>query len=346
MGCKQSSIQVEVQALAEKWRRNYGLPGVWCAVMDRGVVVAKVAVGFSNVKKKTPASVDHHVVIGSISKVISSAMISSFVDNNVLAYSSKVGDIFPNFKREFPSSLLLNATLADLITHTGGLPLGPDVSFEVPGPEYRLNTLRQFLGSNLVRQPNQSIVDSNQGMPIAVAMVEHQSGTAYEDWLKGKTAKDIGINDPRQVNTDDDSIGGYELSNRALTFIVPPVRQKRAFAPQDAFCLSLDDIMAFARFTMAGSSHLSKGTYSKLITPFGRDQGGRQYTLGGWSLIGGGRYLFHSGSLPGHYAELYVCPALQRAVFFYTNCTSPSDEYMKEIGTDIWELRVRYKLSK
>ena len=90
--------QDTVMQMADSWISKYHLPGVWCAFIKDRKVVACVADGVKNIETKTPASVDDHLNVGSVSKVITDTMIAEFVSQGVISYSTTVGEVFPSWR--------------------------------------------------------------------------------------------------------------------------------------------------------------------------------------------------------------------------------------------------------
>src|ERR1019366_8127937 len=86
--------QQQVTEMADGWRAKYHLPGVWCAFIKDGKVVACVATGVKNIETGAPALVTDHLGVGSVSKVITGMIIAQFVANGVVGYQTKIEQVF------------------------------------------------------------------------------------------------------------------------------------------------------------------------------------------------------------------------------------------------------------
>jgi CubicO group peptidase (beta-lactamase class C family) len=340
-----------VTEMAERWRRDFGLPGVWCAFIKNGRVQALVANGFRNIETKDAANTKDHLPVGSISKVITGSLLAFFVAEGTIKYETTISEVFPELAHQYKDSPLLNATLRNLLTHSAGLPRGPDASFDVSGTDYRLNTLKKFLADERCTAPNAVSLYSNQGAPIAVAMVERLSGTTFESWVHGSRGKRIGLSDPHQINVHPNETFPHSLENGTARVWGVQTIKPYAFAPQGAYSLTLEDICAFASFTLTNRSGLSSHIYRNSV--IGPTKGlpkedtltdsskvpNRARTDAGWAFNDGMRYLYHNGQISGHYAELWVSPSMRQGFAFYTNCVEKDRPFMKVIGKEIFELR-------
>jgi len=112
--------QQQVKQIADGWRSKYNLPGVWCAFIKDGRVVACVATGYRSIEARESARVSDLLNVGSVSKPITGELIAQFVSRGVVSYSTTVGSIFTDLAVRYPNSPLLAATLRQLLNHTSG----------------------------------------------------------------------------------------------------------------------------------------------------------------------------------------------------------------------------------
>lgn len=325
-----------VTAMAEKWISSHGLPAVWCGVIRNGKLVALVAVGKSGVKADDKATISQHLNVGSVSKVVSNTLLSHFVATGQIKYSTTVGDVFTEFRSKYHTSPLLNASLAQLITHTAGLPRNVAQDFNMDGPSYRLDVVEKALRGSM-GTPGTIEAYSNVGPVVAVAMVERVVGTSYESWLFGNLGKRIGLTDPRQVNSSVDEITPFYLDKSGSSVVGRvEIVSKRAFAPQGALSATLTDLCSFAIYTL----NLKRQPLSPVGLGLLERYSGTGRTLGGWAA--GTQYLFHNGDTGrGEYCEVSIRPKTDGAVVFYTNANSRNGDrfFMTQIGKDLDWLR-------
>jgi len=328
--------QQTVTQMADRWRSQYNLPGVWCAYIRGGRVVACVAVGSSALDPLKNATVNQHLNVGSVSKVVTNTILARFIAKGQISYDTSVGDTFPEYRNKYPNSSLLNATLKQLITHTAGLPKNVAEDYNMSGSAYRLDVLQKALKITQGR-PGSSESYSNVGPVIAVAMAERVVGSSYESWLYGDLGKDIGIQDPHQVNSDNNEVLPFyvEPSGHVSLGRIEEIRS-RAFAPQGALSVTLVDLCAFAIYTLDARNQLPYPVGDALLTA----PTGLRRTLGGWSA--GTQYLFHNGDTGrGEYCEVSINPKTASALIFYTNANSRDGNrfFMQTIGKDLDSLR-------
>ncbi len=321
------SYQGMVTEMAERWRRDFGLPGVWCAFIKDGRVQACVASGTRKVGANMPARVSDHLNIGSVSKVVTGSLIAFFVADGTIKYETTVGEIFPELAKQYPQSPLLRATLRELITHTTGLTGGPAYGTDKSGGvAWRYGQLQRTLPLPQLREPGSVYEYSNVGAVIAAAMVERLSKTSYESWLYGKLGKNIGLTNPQMLDYSIqpivDDVFPHYINGKTATPNTAVRPDSWRFAPQGSLRLILPDLCAFAICTMNNSAQLPETIYQRIIS----EQSPSHTTYAGWAVDTGG-WLHHSGSTGrGEYCLVSLNPKTKRALLLYVNAGyAPSD---------------------
>lgn len=355
---KSLPYQQQVTDMAEGWRAKYGLPGVWCAFIKDGRVQACVASGTRKVGEHQPVSVNDHLNVGSVSKVITGSLIAFFVADGTVKYETTAGEVFPELARQYPQSLLLKATLRQLITHTAGLTGGPAYGTDrTGGVAWRYDQLRLSLNLPGLREPGKNYQYSNVGPVIAVAMVEKLSGSSYESWLYGDLGKRLGLSDPKMLDYSAAPLPGqltpHYLENGIATVSTGKRGLGYKYAPQGSCSVTLTDLCLFARTTMTNSARYPERIYEGMIhfpaeaplqvlgrtgEPVTRVL---QNTSAGWAG-NDQKYLVHSGSTGrGEYCEIWINCRKRQSVIFYTNCNNKNgkQEFMQGIVEDLNLLR-------
>jgi CubicO group peptidase (beta-lactamase class C family) len=96
-----------------------GIPGVSLGVLHNDEVVYKASFGYADVEKRVPCDNDTTFVLGSLSKAMTAALLSSLVDDGSLSsWDVPLRNLLPEFHR---SDIYGNITVADLLTHRTGL---------------------------------------------------------------------------------------------------------------------------------------------------------------------------------------------------------------------------------
>ena len=311
--------QDTVKRMADDWRAKYNLPGVWCAVIKRGKVVAIVATGVKNVSTGAPARIDDHFSIGSVSKVVTGSLISLFVAKGNIKYETKLGSVFPEFAVKFPNSPLLSATLRQFMTHMSGVPSrGLPTVEDKSGPENRLEALKRTLPLSTIRRPGETYAYSNMNPVIAVAMVERASQTTCEAWVNGPEARALGFNSGiHQLGEDNGVCPNYLEDGKVIPNDKP---RKWSFNPAGSYMVTLADLCAFALSSISNSTGLPTDVYKETVTfPEGDIS---RHTSAGW---GGNdkKYLMHNGDAGrGEYCEVWINPTSKEGVIFYSNIST------------------------
>ncbi|MGC4043177.1 MAG: serine hydrolase domain-containing protein [Armatimonas sp.] len=267
--------QKKVTELAEAWRARYHLPGAWCAYIRDGKVAALVATGFKNLETKAEASVTDRLGVGSVTKVFTGSLIAFFVADGTLKYETKIGDVFPDLKREFPNSPIVQATLRQLLNHTSGMPKDFTLTSSPPtATGYRLSILKRALALTDLPSPGTRYEYSNLAFDIAVAMVERLTGKSYESWLLGDLGKKIGLTSPimsdGHVNAETPVVpyyltGGHISPGRSEA--PRGAKHRGQFAAGGGCYANLSDQCRFALFTMNNSASLPPAVYSEITHP-------------------------------------------------------------------------------
>lgn len=102
----------------EQHRRDWGLPGMTVAVIDRDGFSGFVTSGYANLDDRTPVGPDHLFQIGSISKVFTALTLYSLHQDGKLAPSARTADALPDIRIAEGSGV----TMQHLLNHTSGLP--------------------------------------------------------------------------------------------------------------------------------------------------------------------------------------------------------------------------------
>lgn len=324
--------QSQVLGAAQAWRAKYHLPGVWCAAVKNGRVVACVTTGVNNPDLGDGPSLDHHLNIGSVSKVVTAMMISTFVARGVITYNTTIGEVFPGLVAKYPSSPFRSVTLRQLIAHTSGLTKGVRFSTsDLPtGIAWRLKHVEAALASDQTVPPGTAYEYNNAGPVIATAMTEQRLaesplakdfGNSYEDWLTGPVGKAIGLTNPRMLNyalpPDRDSVQPNYVSESGFKPNHRLGKDSFKFAPQGSCSITLTDLCRFSIAMMENSMQLPstqyRSVFSELVPP-------SNHTVGGWGLGVTSKFVDHNGDTGrGEYAYLRVHPTRKLAIIFYSN---------------------------
>ncbi|GGY29400.1 serine hydrolase domain-containing protein [Streptomyces djakartensis] len=260
--------------------------------------------------------------IGSITKTFTAVLILRLRDEGVL-------DLGDPLEKHLPGTGVGEATVADLLAHTGGL------AAETPGPwwERTPGSLRPELGDVLGERPvlfppGRRFHYSNPGYALLGALIERLRGASWEEVLRREVLEPLGL-DRTSVRPQAPHAGGWAVHPWADVMLPEPAEDLGRMAPAGQLWSTTGDLSKFAVFLVNGDERvLSAGSLREMRTPAAPHEAadvasGYAYCLGleirrqqGRALVG------HTGSLPGFLACLMISVEDDVASVVLANCTS------------------------
>ena len=326
------------------------LPGTRRALVHRIAVaqaegrapslVAAVVRGGQAVWHGARTSVDGHgpdenvqYRIGSITKTFTAVLVLRLRDEGLL-------DLGDPLEKHLPGTGAGEATIVDLLAHTGGL------AAESPAPwwERTPGSLRPELADVLGEQPLRHPVGrrfhySNPGYTMLGALVEKLRGAPWEEVLRREVLEPLGLEStsghPRMPHA-----GGWAVHPWADVLLPEPSEDLGRMAPAGQLWSTTRDLTRFAVFLAQGDDRvLSAESVREMRTPAAPVEAadvmdGVSYGLGMQIQQRHGRLLVgHSGSLPGFLANLTISVEDDVAAVVLANCTS--GPLLSTLGADL-----------
>ncbi|WP_328439707.1 beta-lactamase family protein [Streptomyces sp. NBC_00444] len=271
--------------------------------------------------------------IGSITKTFTAVLVLRLRDEGVL-------DLGDQLEKHLPGTGAGEATIAELLAHTGGL------AAESPAPwwERTPGTLRPELVDVLGKQPlvhpiGRRFHYSNPGYTMLGALVEKLRGAAWEDVLRREVLEPLGLN-RTSAQPQAPHAGGWAVHPWADVMLPEPTEDLGRMAPAGQLWSTTEDLARFAVFLNKGDSRvLSAETVREMRTPAAPAEAadvvdGVTYGLGMQLQSRDGRLLVgHSGSLPGFLANLTMSVEDDVAAVVLANCTS--GPLLGSVGADL-----------
>ncbi len=211
------------RALKDLVAMEGGPPGV-IAVVQRGERREVHTFGVANLKSERPMRVDDRMRIASAAKAFSGAVALSLVSKDKLSLDDTIADRLSDLPKP-PPDTWSDVTLGQLLNHTSGLPdfseseafraavgerLGqPDPPAKLLAYAYELNDKK------LLFDPGSEYRYSNSDNVAVALMVEEATGDAYEDQLKRRVYRPLGLKStslPVGSELQKPYIRGYDLS--------------------------------------------------------------------------------------------------------------------------------------
>ncbi|MFE0676538.1 serine hydrolase domain-containing protein [Streptomyces sp. NPDC058867] len=315
------------------------LPGTRRALLHRIAVaqaegrapslVAAVVRGGRTVWHGSRTSVDGHgpdeyvqYRIGSITKTFTAVLVLRLRDEGLL-------DLGDPLEKHLPGTGAGEATIAELLAHTGGL------AAESPAPwwERTPGSTRPELSDVLGAQPFLHPVGrrhhySNPGYTLLGALVERLRGRPWEEVLRGEVLEPLGLI-RTGARPEAPHAGGWAVHPWADAMLPEPAEDLGLMAAAGQLWSTTADLARFAVFLARGDGRvLSAESVREMRTPAAPGEAadvadGSAYGLGVQLQQRQGRLLAgHSGSLPGFLASLFFSESDDVAAVVLANCTS------------------------
>ncbi|MFE9996117.1 serine hydrolase domain-containing protein [Streptomyces avermitilis] len=292
-------------------------------------LAAAVVRGGQTVWHGSRTSVDGHAPdenvqyrIGSITKTFTAVLVLRLRDEGVL----NLGD---PLEKHLPGTGAGEATIAELLAHTGGLAAEAPAPWWERTPGFLRPELADVLGELPLRHPvGRRHHYSNPGYTLLGALVEELRGAPWEEVLRREVLEPLGLHrtsgDPRAPHA-----GGWAVHPWADVMLPEPAEDLGRMAPAGQLWSTTGDLARFAVFLAQGDERvLSADSVREMRTPAAPAEAadvmsGSAYGLGMQLQYRDGRLLVgHSGSLPGFLANLTVSVEDDLAAVVLANCTS------------------------
>ncbi|MFV0134880.1 serine hydrolase domain-containing protein [Streptomyces sp. HMX87] len=271
--------------------------------------------------------------IGSITKTFTAVLVLRLRDEGLL-------DLGDPLEKHLPGTGAGEATIAQLLAHTGGL------AAESPAPwwERTPGSLRPDLADVLGRQPFRHPVGrrhhySNPGYTLLGALVEKLRDASWEDVLRQEVLKPLGLG-RTTGRPQAPHAGGWAVHPWADVLLAEPAEDLGRMAPAGQLWSTTGDLARFAAFLTHGDEKvLSPETVREMRAPAAPAEAaevadGVAYGLGLQIQHRNGRLLVgHSGSLPGFLANLTLSAEDDVAAVVLANCTS--GPLLSMVGADL-----------
>jgi CubicO group peptidase (beta-lactamase class C family) len=186
----------QIDALVERARQTFDVPGIAVAVVKDDQVVHAKGYGVRSLKSGLP--VDERTLFGiaSNTKAFTTAALSILVDEGKLRWSDRVIDHIPEFRLYSPW-VTEEFTIVDLLTHRSGLGLGAgDLMFFPDGSDFTradvIHNLRFFKSTSSFRSKYD--YDNNLYI-VAGEIVARASGLSFEAFIEQRILRPLGMND-------------------------------------------------------------------------------------------------------------------------------------------------------
>jgi CubicO group peptidase (beta-lactamase class C family) len=265
--------------------------------------------------------------IGSLTKIFTALLLADMVHRKELQFDDPVDRYLPSGIRT-PQSNGRAITLADLATHTSGLPMFPPITgitlrdpsafFEALA-RYTVSDLRAWLGSlTMSRDPGARWEYSNVGYGLLGLALANKAGTTYDALLNRRIVGPLRLNDTT-LHPDGDATRRLAAGHDPQLAPIPPL-DVGIFAPAGALRSTVDNLLSFASAVLPGSRSPLEAP-AQLLLSLRRPAsavGGEQAL--GWDVVtGADPFVAKDGVTAGQAASIVLDPPKQTGVVVLSN---------------------------
>jgi CubicO group peptidase (beta-lactamase class C family) len=324
--------------------QTFTVPGLSVAIVKDGKVVLAKGYGVRRMGDPTPVDAKTRFGIASNTKLFTATALALLVEEGKLEWDQPVRTYLPGFAMSDPY-VTHELTVRDLLVHRSGLGLGAgDLLWWPPSTYNRKEIARRIRYIPLSTSFRSAYAYDNVLYLVAGELIEVVSGQSWEDFVRGRILRRIGMTD-----SDVRHSGATEKGNVAGTHaeVDDTVRPVAPFAsdntnPAGGVMAGAAD-MAKWLLVQLDSGKVADGT--RLFTPASAKQLWREVTptpigdppqgfpqlahlratMAGYALGLGVRdyrgYILrqHTGGLPGYLSKVAMIPDLRLGVAVLTN---------------------------
>jgi CubicO group peptidase (beta-lactamase class C family) len=310
--------------------RKHQVPGAQLAIYQAGETLA-TDVGELEHGTGRLVNGDTAFPIGSISKSFTATMAMILVSDDDLELDAPIGTYLPELGNSL-EDLGARLTLRQLLSHTSGLPDGPE-SAEIGASSLRRFVLGNFRRPKLVLPPGTGFSYSNIGYILVGHLIEVITGTTWWEAMESMLLRPLGIEPTFLVTPRLRSLGRPMATGHSVNPLlgrIRPVEQSLvlAEAPNGGLAVSAVDLVNFGLIQLHGhrpallpplhAEQMRQAVPS--AEPFGMADG--------WGLglalfsKGGIVWAGHDGNADGTWCYIRIDPANGSIVAFTSNANT------------------------
>lgn len=261
--------------------------------------------------------------IGSVTKVFTALLLADMVHRKELGFDDPVDRYLPSGFRT-PQRNGRAITLADLATHTSGLPYFPFPVATTPHPlealgRFTVSDLRSWLADlALSRDPGAQWEYSNVGYGVLGLALANRAGMTYDALLDRRVIGPLGLEDTT-LHPRGEATRRLAVGHDATLAPIAPI-DLGIFAPAGALRSTAADLLTFLGAALPDSRSPLEAP-AQLLLRIRRPAaavGGEQAL--GWDVVGGAEpFLAKDGVTAGQAATVVLDPAQRRGAVVLSN---------------------------
>ncbi|WP_427766837.1 serine hydrolase domain-containing protein [Streptomyces sp. DSM 41931] len=252
----------ELRSHLESLARIHRVPGAQLAV-HTGTHLVSLHTGTADALRNTAFTARTAVPLGSVTKVATATAVLLLADDGDLDLDEPVSDLLP----DLPGGLT-DVTTRHLLSHTAGLPTGPDSDSAVGTTASRyLSTV--WTARNTLFTPGTGFSYSNAGYVVAGRILSEVTGMTWQEAVTALVLEPLGIVPAFLGDTAPSRplAGGHALNT--ATGLVRPAHQNLApvEAPAGALLASAEDLVTLGRALIGRSTVLPAAVADRMRHP-------------------------------------------------------------------------------
>ncbi|MFH9015480.1 serine hydrolase domain-containing protein [Streptomyces sp. NPDC017943] len=252
----------ELRGHLDALARIHRVPGAQLAV-HTGTHLLSVSTGTADAVANTPFTAETAVPLGSVTKAATAAAVLLLADDGDLDLDETVGELLPDL-----SGAIADVTVRQLLSHTSGLPTGPDSDSAVGATASRYLSAVCTARSTLF-PPGTAFSYSNAGYVAAGRILSDVTGMTWQEAVAALVLEPLGI---VPAFLGDSAPARPIASGHALntaTGLVRPAHQNLApvEAPAGALLASAEDLVALGRAVIGRDAALPAGVADLMRRP-------------------------------------------------------------------------------
>lgn len=328
---------IEVESYLDSMLAFWRIPGMAIGIVHKDQLIYAKGFGFRDAAKRLPVNSKTIFPIASNTKLFTAIAACMLHEEGKLNIDQPVRNYLPELVFS-TDELNAKTTIRDMLSHRTGLPRYDGIWVNAP------YTRRELLDKVTHMKPNQGFREGYQynNMMYAAAGVamEKVTGMSWEDIIRQKLLKPLGMNSTGFTNTEAQAGGNYSLSyftplGSSEVLAKKYEAQSTALGPAGTIKSCIEDMSQWMIALLNNGDFMGqkvipeKAIRNTLIAKSITDPEFAQpelsqgvYGLGRWMLTYKGYQIaMHTGSIDGFYSNLTLLPNEQLAIFMVHNYT-------------------------
>jgi CubicO group peptidase (beta-lactamase class C family) len=263
-GMPLDEFKVHMDARISALMKQYEIPGCSVALVMDGKIVWTETYGYADVESGRLLTVDTPMSVQSITKPVTAWGIMRLAEKGLIDLDAPVSQYLKSW--QFPNSgyPTERITIRQLLSHTGGMPLG-DFS-NIYAPDEAMPSNRDVMSGEAVptREAGAGFAYSNVGYNILEILIEDVTGQSYSEYLRSEVFLPLGMESATfEIDTAATPYPptGYNLSGKPVpVYLYPSKASGGLFA-------TADDIARFAAAGLKENPVLNSGSVEQMYQP-------------------------------------------------------------------------------